>query len=274
MRFFSRVPKIPAILAFCALTTTLAPAAEATTTVPPETITIAYENSTQFPYYIGDSQNIPENPGVAVEMVLALQEILPGTRIELLRFPWKRCLALLESGQVDAIFNASFTEERDRFALYPRLSNGEIDNSRRLTSISYSWYTTSLNNAEQITTDKLIAAPAGYSIVKQLENQGYQTTLPPNSLSALRMLSAGRVEAAALQSVTGNYLLATQQSFAEIQRLDPPIVDKAYFLIFSQSFYQRYPYLTEDLWNYLGDLRDTRMPGLIERYLDPKEPAK
>jgi len=85
---------------------------------------------------------------------------------------------------------------------------------------------------------------------------------------ALRMLNANYIDFAALQSVTGDYLLVTHaDEFLDIQKLQPAIDDKAYFLLFSKTFYQQHPDFTEQVWDTLAQLRETDLPTIIQRYL-------
>lgn len=231
------------------------------------TLVFAYEDKEQYPNYLGNSDVIPEDPGVSVEMVQHLVKHVPGIRIELKRYPWKRCLALLEVGEIDAIFNASYTQERASFGVYPTLDNGLPDESRRLTSISYSWYARVGVTEEEILAKKLpVAAPAGYSIVNQLKAMELNIHQPPHSQSALKMVAANRVQAAALQTVTGDAILEQSDEFSGLTRIDPPIVSKAYYLLFSKDFYQQHGDVAEDLWDALSLLRETEMPALERRY--------
>ncbi len=227
-------------------------------------LVIAYENKTQFPYYLGDSQRVLDEPGAAVDMVKLLPQRIPGIEIELVRYPWSRCLALLAAGQVDAIFNASYSESRAEYGVYPHTVDNKLDDTRRLTTISYSWY--ALKGSEKQIVDKVVA-PQGYSINEQMRARGYTLYEAPQSSSALRMLQAGHVDRAALQTVTGDYLLANDRSLDNIVRLDPPLVIKPYFLLFSRHFYEQHPSLTEAIWTELALLRETQLPERIEHYL-------
>ena len=69
-------------------------------------ITVSYENKEQPPYYMGDTDEVLDNPGVAVEMVKMLEKEIPELKITLKRTPWKRCIEELTSSNVDGIFNA------------------------------------------------------------------------------------------------------------------------------------------------------------------------
>ena len=41
---------------------------------------VAYEDKTQFPYYMGDTEKVLVNPGAAVELVKLVEERIPGLR--------------------------------------------------------------------------------------------------------------------------------------------------------------------------------------------------
>lgn len=232
---------------------------------------VAYEDKTQFPYYIGDTQKVLDEPGAAVELVRLLEEKVPGLRVKFSRFPWKRCLALLKAGQVDAIFNASFNSARTQIGEYP-WKDGQVDPSRRLTTISYHLYArpeTALGwSGETFASPDLeIGAPLGYSIVADLEELGVAVVKVRSSEQNLQLVSAGRVDAAALQSVTGDFLLENQgDESAGIVRIEPPLKTKPYYLMLSRQFKAQNPDLSERIWAAIGELREDQLEALSRRY--------
>ncbi len=63
----------------------------------PVTVTLAFENKTSFPNYIGDGEKINwEKPGFAVEILKLVEKEL-GLKLEFVRLPWKRCLASMQN---------------------------------------------------------------------------------------------------------------------------------------------------------------------------------
>jgi polar amino acid transport system substrate-binding protein len=233
---------------------------------------VAYEDKTQFPYYMGDTERVLEKPGAAVELVKLLEERVPGLRIQFSRYPWKRCLAMLETGQVDGIFNASYNPERARIGEYPWKS-GQVDPSRRLTTISYHLYALpdadlGWNGEAFEDPDLEIGAPLGYSIVKDLEHLGVSVMRVRSSRQSLQLLIAGRVHAVALQSVTADFLLSRNADpLPGIVRIDPPLKTKPYYLILSQEFKAANPELAEQIWNAIGELREEKLEALAQPYL-------
>lgn len=233
---------------------------------------IAYEDKTQFPYYMGDTQKVLDRPGAAVELVKLLEERIPGLRIKFSRYPWKRCLAMLETGQVDGIFNASFSQARTRIGEYP-WKDGQVDASRRLTTISYHLYAppnAGLGwNGETFEDPHLtIGAPLGYSIVDDLENLGVSVIKVRSSMQSLQLLDVGRVDAVALQSVTADYLLVNNSDqLTDIVRIDPPLKTKPYYLMLSRQFKAANPALSEQIWDAIGELRNEKLEALAQTYL-------
>lgn len=256
----------PALLIACLILAVSTPAVAETT------LHIAYEDKTQFPYYMGNTQKVLDSPGAAVELVELLEERIPGLRIRFSRYPWKRCLAMLETNQVDGIFNASYRAERTRIGEYPR-KNGEVDPSRRLTTISYHLY--ALPNADLGWNGKAfedpeleIGAPLGYSIVEDLKDLGVSVTEVRSSTQSLELLTARRVDAVALQSVTADYLLSHNTDYGgDIVRIDPPLKTKPYYLMLSRQFKAENPELAEHIWNVIGKLREEKLEALAQPYL-------
>ncbi len=236
--------------------------------------TVAYEDKIQFPYYMGEGPRVlEEKPGAAVELVQSLENHIPELKVELKRYPWKRCLSSLESGFVDGIFNASYKPERETIGAYPRV-DGEIDTSRRLTNIAYSIYardSASLSWDGQRFSDLKgnIGAPAGYSIVGDLRKMGINVEEAHSTELNLKKVLAGRVSGAALQDVTGDYYLRVKQGqFSKIRKLEPPLKNKAYYLMISHQFKAQHPELSEQIWDTIAELRKNTLDDLAEKYFN------
>ncbi|MCP5161410.1 MAG: transporter substrate-binding domain-containing protein [Hahellaceae bacterium] len=236
-------------------------------------VVFAYEDKAQVPYYLEDSTTVPEKPGAAVELVKSLETLLPELSIELRRYPWKRCLSLLQSGELDGIFNASFNHEREVFGVYP-FKEGKPDAARRITSISYAlysrggnpldWNGQSFGQVEGVN----VGAPLGFSIVKDLRKQGLHVQEFVSSELSLRMLTALRVDAVALQEVTGDYLIQSKpDEFSNIYKVAPLLSTKAYYLMLSKQFMAEHPELGEQIWDAIGTLRENTLPRLLESYM-------
>jgi len=235
------------------------------------TMRIAFEDREQYPYYLGEGDAIDwDRPGISVEIVKKVAEDL-GIEVVFLRQPWKRCLISLGSGQVDAIFNSSFVKDRMWYGVYP----GTIrvpDPYYRIATISYSLYRQKGSAAswdgEQLTgVEGPIGAVLGYSIVDDLKRMGIKLEEVGSSRQNLVKLAIGRVSGVVLQTVTGDQLLKSG-AFPTIERVDPPIVTKAYYLLMSRAFVRDNPDMAARFWLKIAELRDKMTAQLIHKYTD------
>lgn len=232
---------------------------------------VAYEDTAQPPYHLGEGRLVPERPGVSVEMVMMLREYLPELRIRFRRIPWSRCLKELEHGKVDAVFNGSFRPERLRMGAYP-MRDGRPDPARRMTVLEYALYTLEGSpvawDGERIRhLNGPVGAPAGYSIVDDLRAWRMPIVEALNTRTVLVMLNYGRVAAVAAQTVTADKLLRDEpELFAKVVKRRPPLVTKPYYLLISHQFMARHPGLAERIWAALATIREERQPALYEKY--------
>lgn len=240
---------------------------------------IAYEDKEQPPYYLGNSAQVPEDyPGLAVELVQRLEEEIPQLSITLVRAPWARCLSGLASNQYDGIFNASYQPERLAIGWYPTEDashQGALDTDKRLTRIAYSLYRRSdsslrwdgLRWTGSPQALQSIGAPAGYSIVQDLRQQGIEVQEVPASRNALLMVQLGRLEGAVLQEVTGDALLdELQVHFGHLVKDYPPVEEKDYFLMLSHRLLAEEPELGQAIWEALARIRDRDTETLRQKY--------
>ncbi len=239
-------------------------------------MTISYEDKEQPPYYMGNSNKVlTDNPGVAVEIIQRVGTIIDGLEITLKRTPWSRCTAELSSNKVDGIFNASYKEERLKIGQYPTTDGnlkGPVDTSRRITKISYSFYSLSENNIEWdgikfIPADKIIGAPLGYSIVGDLKKKGLIIEEAPNTEMNLKKLVYKRIIAAALQDVTADSIIKSNPiQFEKIKKLTPPIITKPYYLMLSHDFVAEHPVMAQKIWDAIKTIRENEIEKILSKY--------
>jgi len=244
------------------------------------TLTFAYEDKAQPPYYMGNTNQLGQiKPGVAVEMLQLLTQGIDDLQIKFVRMPWKRALYSLKNNRVDGVFNASYKKERLAFGWYPTTNlkhDGPIDTSRRITNISYSLYklkTSSVNwqGQWQDLNGQLVGAPLGYSIVSDLQKQGIQVEESDSTLSNLRMLTTRRLKLVALQTVTADSALNEQENkhrYNAIEKLTPPLISKPYYLMLSNRLMIDHPVLAQGIWDEIKLIREAHMPDLLKIYQD------
>lgn len=240
-------------------------------------LTIAYEDKEQPPYYLGDGSNIPNNPGVAVEVVKMLEDYIDEISINLVRFPWSRCLVSLRNNNVEGIFNASYNKDRAmNIGWYPTKDgsrSGEVDIDRRLTTITYSFYKLRGSNitwdGESFTNLRgNIGAPLGYSVVNDLKRMGFNVEEAFSTEANMRKLVADRVAALALQDVTADKFIERRREFSQVEKMHPPLEAKPYYLMLSDEFVRNNPDLAQKIWDTIRIIREEKIDALYDKYAD------
>ena len=240
-------------------------------------IIIAYEDKEQPPYYLGVGDVIPKDyPGIAVEMILSIEQYLEPLKITLVRLPWSRCLLYLKEGKVDGIFNASFNAERLLYGWYPTengLHSGTIDSSKRITNISYSLYKLKDSTIDwdgshfQNLGDSELGAPLGYSIVNDLIKMKIGIYQFQSTKNGFEMLMRRRIPGIVVQDVTGDsILLQNYDRFMSIEKDVPEVISKDYYLMLSNLFVRENSDLAQKIWETLAFVRTNHMADLFQKY--------
>jgi len=232
------------------------------------TLQFAYEDKDIPPHFMGDGVAIPERPGIVPEAVRMLESRVPGLKVQLKRIPWKRCLAELGEGKVDAIV-ASFHADRTGLGAYP-MKDGQPDASLRfsrtrlyfykLKTSPLAWDGTALKNLEGP-----VGAQFGYSVVADLQKKGIEVSTSYSALINFRNLAQKRLAAVAAHEDTGKSLLKRQE-FVEIVAVEPPISSKDYYLVLSHQFVQRNPERAKRIWQAAAAIRDNELLAITQRY--------
>jgi polar amino acid transport system substrate-binding protein len=252
---------------FCLLASMSAGAA------PVQVITLACEDKTDFPYVLGDSQEVNwEKPGVSIEFVKRLADEL---KVELVikRLPWKRAFELeLKSGTIDGLFPASYRKEREAFGVLP-MKEGKVDETRSMFLASYFFYKIKTSPLEWDgkvlkNLEGSIGASRGYSIVSDLKQMGYHVQESDDGRKDLKRLTSGWLGAiAALEAAEDYNLESSPDSGHGIVKVQPPISTKHYFLMLSHQFVSQNPDLAQKIWNKCRELRERELSKILRRYL-------
>jgi polar amino acid transport system substrate-binding protein len=239
---------------------------------PPVPFVVAYEDTELPPYYLGVTTEVPEKPGINVEMLQILGAQMQEIVVEFKRMPWKRCLHELEMGVVDAAFPASFKEKRTRMGAYP-MAGDSPDINKSMVELSYYLYTLRGSGVGfeggRIAGlgDAPIGAPLGYSIVDDLRAMGYEVEAYGATLTNLQKLIGGRLPAIAAQGITVEAITARDpERFADVVRIDPPLRSKHNYLMISHQFLVRHPGLAEEIWERLAEIRRTQLADIARKY--------
>jgi polar amino acid transport system substrate-binding protein len=227
-----------------------------------EPVRIVFDVHDNPPLIDGSGTTIdPEKPGLTIEMLRMAGE-RANVAIDLVRTPWQRGLYLIETGQADAIFASSYAEDRLSYGVYP-MKDGRPDTRRKLFDQSYclfvrvgsgiGWDGRTITNLHAP-----VGATTGYAVVPVLRAMGVAVEEEPSHLANLRKLIAGRIDAyAELDTHIRPILRSDRAEFGLIAGLQPPVLSKPYYLMFSKISYTRAPDVAERIWDAIAAVNDS-----------------
>ena len=235
---------------------------------------LAYQDTENEPYQLGNGSQIDaQKPGLAVELMrLAAQRAGLAVRFE--RLPWKRALDHLRANEVDGVFGASFSAERQEFGHYP-MREGQVDSSRRAYRNAYRLY--ALRDSQPQWDGRQlhglsgpVGATRGYSVVAELRALGLSVDEGLTLRADFHKLQLGHVGAiAALEPAADAWLDRHPEAARRIVKLAPPVSQKDYYLLLSRGFVAQHPVAAEAVWNAIAALRaGPEWERLLQRYLD------
>lgn len=220
-------------------------------------LTLCYEDQDSYPWVMEDGS------GLNLQLLRLVEQAQHG-QFTFIAVPWKRCLAGLAQGTYDGAFAASYKAERLSLGRYPLDADGRLDERKRLHTSIYALYRrkgspVSWNGQEFRQLQGRIGSLSGFSIVDFIRAQGAEvdeTSRDP--LALLRMLSHKRIEAAALQSLRGDFVLqANPDLAAQLEKLELPLEDKAYYLMLSNAYVATHPQQATALWDEIERQRES-----------------
>jgi len=198
----------------------------------------------------------PVKPGLTIQLLHMASE-RANVPITLTRTPWQRGLYLIQTGQADAIFAASYVTSRLAYGVYP-MKDGSPDPGRRIFTQSYRLYVRAGSGIQWDgkTLTNLhgpVGATPGYAVVPVLRAMGVTVDPEPDHLDNLHKLLAGHLDAyAELENHIRPILSANSAEFGSITELSPPVLTQPYYLMFSKIFYTGTPAVAEQLWDAIG----------------------
>lgn len=222
----------------------------------PGTIKLCHENEDSYPWLFKD------RPGLNIIMMHAVEKQL-GLHLDIQALPWKRCLEDLRQGLVDGVFKISFKADRMEMGQYPMLGD-KPDASKRMLTDSYSLYRIKGSKVEWDGktlkgVDIPVGAQSGFSVVDQLKGLGAKVDDGTRTADDnLKKLLVNRVSAVALQTEEGDNSVASNPEFkARIEKVEPALVEKPYFLLFSKTFYAQHGDMAKQMWDAIASVRES-----------------
>lgn len=233
-------------------------------------ISVVYSDQASPPYYLGDGEAIPPNPGIAVELLTQAAAKM-GCKIEWKRLPNRRALRELESGTVQAMLLLSYSPERATFAVYPMLGDAP-DPAYSLATLSTSVYVKSgstfkWESRQFSPAQALVGVNAGYSVGDEVRKLGQSVEEATSTANNLQKLLMGRIAAYVGQDLQVD-LVIEDKHITGVQKLPVPFSSKDYYLPFSKQFFDKSPATVIQLWKQIAEARKIHGKALVKKYLD------
>lgn len=238
----------------------------------PVTLTLAYEPDHNPPHALGSSTKINwEKPGITLEL-LKLVEERTGVTFQFKRLPWKRGLYLLKKNDIDGLFHGSYKIERSEVAAYP-MKEGVVDSSRSIFNRSYALYKLKQSpvayDGNAISGLKgAVGIINGYSIGGKLKKMGVTVVESNNQRENFRKLKSGEIAAyAMLENMADDYIKRNDYELFDVEKVEPALTDKPYYLMLSHQFVEQHPQLAERIWDTMRSLKTSaELRAIRERY--------
>jgi polar amino acid transport system substrate-binding protein len=235
---------------------------------------IVYNNKGAPPRIMGDGTAIDWlKPGVSLEL-LKMVEARVGVPFQFKRMPWKRCLYMVEHGAADATFHASYKPDRAKYGVYPA-SQGALDSTRSIYRSAYvlyakkgsvvSWDGQMIGNVS-----RPIGTQLSFAVADDLRKMGYAVEEEAGVITNLNKLTAGRISLYAdLELIVDNTLRQYHPRYETVEKLDPPLSEKVYYLLISKTFVRTHAQLTERIWDAIRDVKKTdAYKKMLSKYLE------
>lgn len=229
----------------------------------PGTITLCHEDHDVRPWRYG-------NGGGLNFRLIESAGRQAGLSLRFEAMPWKQCMARLRANQVDGVFAASFRPGQPADGVYP--GGVAPDDGKRLYMERFvlvrrkgdrlDWDGASLSRLQGA-----VGIQAGFQVGEHLRTLGVPTAESGGDADdVLRLLVAGRVGGAALLAGEAAKLLEHDPALrSALEVLPTPLMETPYYLVLSQSFFQRHPKRAENLWRAVETARDSAAYRLLER---------
>ncbi len=236
-----------------------------------EPVRLGYSDVENFPYQMGNGEQLAPEPGVAVELIREAA-VVADVKVSFVRMPAQRLLVEMQAGRIDGAFIFSYKEDRLQYGVYP-MHQGKPDPKRRIASNNYSFY--KLATSDVAWDGAKLSnwrAPVGinfsFSIGDDLKKMGLPVDGGGRGTEQnVAKLKAGRISAYATLEDSADAFLR-RNSVSQIVKLEPPIVVRDYYLMLSKQYVEGNKSRAELLWTRLGEVRTKRSAALYEKYAD------
>jgi hypothetical protein len=214
----------------------------------PLELRVCLEDKQVFPLYNSPGLEDSKHPGILVDFVRHVSQ-KHGLKLNLMRRPPTACRVLMKAGTVDAYGIVSHIKDREDWAVYPRLANGELDTASIFKQSGYFLYSRterelSWDGRNHASLKGLrIGSSDGYSINDELKKSGVVVETFKSVDAMYTRLMEKQLDGLALHSNRIN-----QKLKPGLRKYDQPLKMNNYYLTFSKAFHQAHKEVSEKIW--------------------------
>ncbi len=234
---------------------------------------MCYEDKQLLPYFAGEGKRVPDkNPGVSIEILRILDSEFSEIELSFRREPWKRCLAMLKSGDISGVIG-SYKKSRHEIGVYP-MKDGNPDYSRAFEVTQYCLYSKAhdglrwdgraFSNIQRMP----VAVALGYSIQSLFKQHNIKVMEVNSSDQGMLLLDHSRVSGTATLCESGDNILAENPQYRDIKRSEIPLKVKGSYMIISHQFYDQHPALAQQLWERIVIINKRTYKRIYQLYVD------
>ncbi len=234
------------------------------------TLKLCYPDKNSPPNQMGDSENVANPPGLSLDIISKAAHDLK-IDLKYFRVPTNRVFLALKKDEADGVFVFSFVPERLETGVFP-MKNGEIDSSRRVFSLKYHFYkhkssAVVWDGKKLLNLKSFMGVSRGSSVIENLKKLNIPFEESKGSEVLFKKVSSGRLDALVEHDLTID-IYNSNNSKEKIIKLNPPVLVKDYFLVFSKNFYEKNKELCENFWTQIGKIRESTIKNNIHKYKD------
>ncbi len=214
----------------------------------PAEIRVCFEDKPVYPLYNLPGKEDSKYPGILVDFVRHISKKY-GVKLNLLRRPPAACRVLMKNGSVDVYGIVSYNPEREEWAIYPRLPNGEVDSGSIFNKSGYFLYSRQDKilpwDGKNLSTLKglRIGSSDGYSINDELKQAGANVETFKSLKAMYTRLMEKQLDGLALHSNRMDTKLKTG-----VRKYEIPLKMKDYYFTFSKAFHDNQKEFCEKIW--------------------------
>lgn len=231
-------------------------------------VRVGYSDRERLPYYVGNGAEVPERPGVLVELFRDAVRS-GGCAPVFVRLPAARVRMALASGKIDVAPTYTPGDKQADYVVATTV-HGELDTRRALRSMAVVFVRSEdrlspATDPQRYFKTHMLAANQGTMLASQLRAAGLQVDDGSvSSESNFDKLRLKRVDGFTVALMTPSAL--DPYLNGQLARLDKPLSVSYVWLGANRDYYRRNREQVEAIWNWLGAHGAHQIDTLTRRY--------